>query len=101
MPSLLRRCLPRHSPKACPHGSGGGNPVSSLLLYKHGWIPAFAGMTEWGVRDAQLRSEWEGSGPHLVRGDYHNSHEFLKSRLNFVVEGQTEETFVNQVVTPR
>ena len=39
-------------------------------------------MTRWGVRDAKPRtawSEWEGSEPHRVRGEYLNPHEFLKS----------------------
>ena len=50
-------------------------------FHKDGWIPAFAGMTGWGVRAAKPRtawSEWEGSGPHCVREECLNPHEFLK-----------------------
>ena len=50
-------------------------------FHKKGWIPAFAGMTGWGVRDAKPRSEWEGSEPHRVREECLNSHEFLKRRI--------------------
>ena len=44
-------------------------------------------MTGWSVRDAKPRtawSEWEGSGPHRVRGERHNPHEFLKSLFDQV-----------------
>ena len=62
-------------------GRKDGNTMS---FHKNGWIPAFAGMTGWGVRDAKPRTawlEWEGTGPHRVRGECHNSHEFLKRRF--------------------
>ncbi len=70
-PSLLRRRLPRHSRESMSSRKRGQESSFIALMqgamglgrkdgntgsfHKDGWIPAFAGMTGWGVCDAKPR----------------------------------------------